>query len=152
MKLAVYASFIEHAMHSAGFVRQEQTCVLTRRAGYEATVRRKFSTLIWCGARETAARRQALRNSLDRRSMSRNSATRGSGSPSTTTWTESPVPHLGAARLSGRRPSTIRVGSGGVMLPNHAPLVIAEQFGTLEKPVSGAYSISVWVASPVPIR
>ena len=28
--------------------------------------------------------------------------------------------------------ATIRVGSGGVMLPNHAPLVIAEQFGTLE--------------------
>lgn len=27
--------------------------------------------------------------------------------------------------------STIKVGSGGVMLPNHAPLVIAEQFGTL---------------------
>ena len=25
----------------------------------------------------------------------------------------------------------IRVGSGGVMLPNHAPLVVAEQFGTL---------------------
>jgi luciferase family oxidoreductase group 1 len=28
--------------------------------------------------------------------------------------------------------STIRVGSGGVMLPNHAPLIVAEQFGTLE--------------------
>lgn len=28
--------------------------------------------------------------------------------------------------------SHIRVGSGGVMLPNHAPLIIAEQFGTLE--------------------
>ena len=28
--------------------------------------------------------------------------------------------------------STIRVGAGGVMLPNHAPLTIAEQFGTLE--------------------
>src|SRR4051794_21676396 len=28
--------------------------------------------------------------------------------------------------------SRIRVGSGGVMLPNHAPLVVAEQFGTLE--------------------
>src|SRR5579863_1866022 len=28
--------------------------------------------------------------------------------------------------------SKIRVGSGGVMLPNHAPLVVAEQFGTLE--------------------
>jgi luciferase family oxidoreductase group 1 len=28
--------------------------------------------------------------------------------------------------------SVIRVGSGGIMLPNHAPLVVAEQFGTLE--------------------
>jgi luciferase family oxidoreductase group 1 len=28
--------------------------------------------------------------------------------------------------------STLRVGSGGVMLPNHSPLVVAEQFGTLE--------------------
>ncbi|SCG63829.1 LLM class flavin-dependent oxidoreductase [Micromonospora inositola] len=28
--------------------------------------------------------------------------------------------------------STIRLGSGGVMLPNHAPLVVAEQFGTLD--------------------
>ena len=30
------------------------------------------------------------------------------------------------------RTSRIRVGSGGVMLPNHAPLVVAEQFGMLE--------------------
>src|SRR5271167_3258844 len=30
------------------------------------------------------------------------------------------------------RTHTIRVGAGGIMLPNHAPLVIAEQFGTLE--------------------
>src|SRR3954452_7781218 len=28
--------------------------------------------------------------------------------------------------------STIRLGSGAIMLPNHSPLVIAEQFGTLE--------------------
>jgi luciferase family oxidoreductase group 1 len=28
--------------------------------------------------------------------------------------------------------STMRIGSGGIMLPNHAPLVVAEQFGTLE--------------------
>ena len=28
--------------------------------------------------------------------------------------------------------SSIRVGSGGIMLPNHAPLIVAEQFGTLE--------------------
>src|SRR5436309_2707401 len=27
---------------------------------------------------------------------------------------------------------SIRVGSGGIMLPNHAPLIVAEQFGTLE--------------------
>jgi luciferase family oxidoreductase group 1 len=31
----------------------------------------------------------------------------------------------------GAHTETIRLGSGGVMLPNHAPLVIAEQFGTL---------------------
>jgi luciferase family oxidoreductase group 1 len=30
-----------------------------------------------------------------------------------------------------RATSTIRVGAGGIMLPNHAPLVVAEQFGTL---------------------
>jgi luciferase family oxidoreductase group 1 len=35
------------------------------------------------------------------------------------------IAHLAAST------STIRVGSGGVMLPNHAPLVVAEQFGTL---------------------
>jgi luciferase family oxidoreductase group 1 len=35
------------------------------------------------------------------------------------------IAHLAAATRS------IRIGSGGVMLPNHAPLVIAEQFGTL---------------------
>jgi len=28
--------------------------------------------------------------------------------------------------------SRIRIGAGGIMLPNHSPLVIAEQFGTLE--------------------
>jgi luciferase family oxidoreductase group 1 len=36
------------------------------------------------------------------------------------------IAHLAAAS------SRIRVGSGGVMLPNHQPLVVAEQFGTLE--------------------
>jgi luciferase family oxidoreductase group 1 len=36
------------------------------------------------------------------------------------------IAHVGAAT------STIRVGAGGIMLPNHAPLVIAEQFGTLD--------------------
>ncbi len=32
----------------------------------------------------------------------------------------------------GAGTSTLRIGSGGVMLPNHAPLIVAEQFGTLE--------------------
>src|SRR5262245_21315314 len=36
------------------------------------------------------------------------------------------IAHLASAT------TTLRVGSGGVMLPNHQPLVIAEQFGTLE--------------------
>src|SRR5689334_23188445 len=39
--------------------------------------------------------------------------------------------------------STIRVGSGGVMLPNHAPLVIAEQFGTLETLYPGRIDLGV---------
>lgn len=32
----------------------------------------------------------------------------------------------------GQATSTIRIGAGGIMLPNHAPLLIAEQFGTLD--------------------
>jgi luciferase family oxidoreductase group 1 len=38
---------------------------------------------------------------------------------------------------------TIRVGSGGVMLPNHAPLVIAEQFGILESLYPGRIDLGV---------
>ncbi|MFD2599397.1 LLM class flavin-dependent oxidoreductase [Sphingobacterium corticis] len=37
----------------------------------------------------------------------------------------------------------IRVGSGGIMLPNHAPLVIAEQFGTLETLFPGRVEIGL---------
>lgn len=39
--------------------------------------------------------------------------------------------------------STLRVGSGGIMLPNHAPLVIAEQFGTLETLYPGRIDLGV---------
>ena len=35
-------------------------------------------------------------------------------------------------QLAASQTQNIRVGSGGIMLPNHSPLVIAEQFGTLE--------------------
>ncbi|WP_425308786.1 LLM class flavin-dependent oxidoreductase [Fictibacillus nanhaiensis] len=39
--------------------------------------------------------------------------------------------------------SKIRVGSGGIMLPNHAPLVIAEQFGTLESMYPGRIDLGL---------
>ncbi|MBZ6077908.1 LLM class flavin-dependent oxidoreductase [Microvirga puerhi] len=38
---------------------------------------------------------------------------------------------------------TIRVGAGGIMLPNHAPLIIAEQFGTLEALFPGRIDLGV---------
>ncbi|AFC28117.1 YvbT [Paenibacillus mucilaginosus 3016] len=38
---------------------------------------------------------------------------------------------------------TIRVGSGGIMLPNHAPLMIAEQFGTLESMYPGRIDLGL---------
>src|SRR3546814_14620326 len=50
------------------------------------------------------------------------------------------MPGIGSAATSlviahtGAATSTIRLGAGGIMLPNHAPLVIAEQFGTLAAP------------------
>src|SRR6202790_82104 len=37
----------------------------------------------------------------------------------------------------------IRVGSGGIMLPNHSPLVIAEQFGTLESLYRGRIDLGL---------
>src|SRR4030088_1259034 len=39
--------------------------------------------------------------------------------------------------------STMRVGSGGIMLSNHAPLVIAEQFGTLESLYPGRIDLGL---------
>src|SRR6201986_2486811 len=39
--------------------------------------------------------------------------------------------------------STIRVGAGGIMLPNHAPLLIAEQFGTLASLFPGRIDLGV---------
>lgn len=39
--------------------------------------------------------------------------------------------------------STMRVGSGGIMLPNHAPLIIAEQFGTLESLYPGRIDLGL---------
>jgi luciferase family oxidoreductase group 1 len=39
--------------------------------------------------------------------------------------------------------ATIRVGAGGIMLPNHSPLVIAEQFGTLESLFPGRIDLGL---------
>jgi luciferase family oxidoreductase group 1 len=47
------------------------------------------------------------------------------------------VGHVAAAT------STIRVGAGGIMLPNHAPLVIAEQFGTLATLYPGRIDLGI---------
>ena len=82
---------------------------------------------------EGATSRDALRNSLDlarhaeawgyrRFWLAEHHNMRGIASAATAVV----IGHVAA----GTR--TIRVGAGGVMLPNHAPLVIAEQFGTLE--------------------
>ncbi|MFC0697630.1 LLM class flavin-dependent oxidoreductase [Paraburkholderia humisilvae] len=43
--------------------------------------------------------------------------------------------------------STIRIGSGGVMLPNHVPLIVAEQYGTLESLYPGRIDLGVGRAS-----
>jgi luciferase family oxidoreductase group 1 len=47
------------------------------------------------------------------------------------------IAHVGAQTAS------IRLGSGGVMLPNHSPLVIAEQFGTLEAMYPGRIDLGL---------
>lgn len=47
------------------------------------------------------------------------------------------IGHIAAAT------NTIRVGSGGIMLPNHAPLVVAEQFGTLESLFPGRIDLGL---------
>ena len=43
----------------------------------------------------------------------------------------------------GEGTSTIRIGAGGIMLPNHAPLQIAEQFGTLESLYPGRVDLGL---------
>ena len=49
--------------------------------------------------------------------------------------------HRHRARCRGHH--TIRVGAGGIMLPNHAPLVVAEQFGTLESLYPGRIDLGL---------
>ncbi len=51
-------------------------------------------------------------------------------------------PQLMVARLTGET-QRIRLGAGGVMLPNHSPLVIAEQFGMLESLAPGRIDLGL---------
>ncbi|HET9638899.1 MAG TPA: LLM class flavin-dependent oxidoreductase [Allosphingosinicella sp.] len=48
-----------------------------------------------------------------------------------------------ALAFIGAGTSTIRIGAGGIMLPNHAPLVVAEQFGTLESLFPGRVDLGL---------
>ncbi|WP_159950828.1 LLM class flavin-dependent oxidoreductase [Rhizobium sp. 18065] len=56
------------------------------------------------------------------------------------------IAHVGAAT------KTIRIGSGGIMLPNHSPLVIAEQFGTLEALFPGRVDLGLGRAPGTDMR
>lgn len=104
----------------------------------------KFSTLDLVPVREDGSPAQSLRNSLDlAQHVEKFGYTRfwvaehhnmdGIASSATSVL-------LGY--LAGGT-SSIRVGSGGVMLPNHAPLVIAEQFGTLESLYPGRIDLGL---------
>src|SRR3546814_7025152 len=55
----------------------------------------------------------------------------------TTAATSLVIQHIAAGT------TTIRVGAGGIMLPNHAPYVIAEQFGTLAKLFPGRIDLGL---------
>jgi luciferase family oxidoreductase group 1 len=48
-----------------------------------------------------------------------------------------------ALAFVGSQTSSIRIGAGGIMLPNHAPLTIAEQFGTLESLYPGRIDLGL---------
>ncbi|UUQ67516.1 LLM class flavin-dependent oxidoreductase [Pseudomonas fuscovaginae UPB0736] len=104
----------------------------------------KFSTLDLVPVRQDGSPAQSLRNSLDlARHVEKLGYTRfwvaehhnmdGIASSATSVL---------LAYLAGGT-SSIRVGSGGVMLPNHAPLVIAEQFGTLESLYPGRIDLGL---------
>lgn len=54
----------------------------------------------------------------------------------------SAVPALVIAHVAAHT-ETIRLGAGGVMLPNHSPYVVAEQFGTLEEMYPGRIDLGL---------
>ena len=104
----------------------------------------KFSTLDLVPVRENGSAAQSLRNSLDlaqhvekfgynRFWVAEHHNMDGIASSATSVL---------IGYLAGGT-STIRVGSGGVMLPNHAPLVVAEAFGTLAELYPGRIDLGL---------
>ena len=68
------------------------------------------------------------------------------------------MPGVGGAATSvvlahlGHATKTIRIGAGGIMLPNHSPLVIAEQFGTLDALFPGRVDLGLGRAPGADMR
>ncbi|MEV8014996.1 LLM class flavin-dependent oxidoreductase [Streptomyces sp. NPDC086554] len=98
--------------------------------------------LVTVGAGRTAT--QALRTSVD---IARLAETRGYhrywvAEHHSMPGVASSSPAVILAHLAAHT-TRIRLGSGGVMLPNHAPLVIAEQFGTLEAMAPGRVDLGL---------
>ena len=103
-----------------------------------------FSVLDLCPIVEGSTAAQAFRNSLDlaqhaeawgykRYWVAEHHSIPGIASAATSVV----IAHIGAGTKS------IRIGSGGIMLPNHAPLAIAEQFGTLESLYPGRVDLGL---------
>ncbi|MFG2624747.1 LLM class flavin-dependent oxidoreductase [Streptomyces sp. NPDC048473] len=107
-----------------------------------ATVPLSVLDLVTVGQGRTAT--QALRTSVDiaqlaeRRGFHRYWVAEHHSMPGVA----SSSPAVILAHLAART-ERIRLGSGGVMLPNHAPLVIAEQFGTLEAMAPGRIDLGL---------
>src|SRR5207237_4120818 len=103
-----------------------------------------FSVLDLSPIVEGSTAAQALRNSLDlaqhaeRWGYRRFWLAEHHSMPGIASAATSVVIGYGAA---GTR--TIRVGAGGIMLPNHSPLVLAEQFGTLESLYPGRIDLGL---------
>ena len=104
----------------------------------------RFSVLDLAPVREGGTIAEAFRNSVD---LARHAERWGF----TRLWIAEHhnMPGIASAATSilighiAGQTSTIRVGSGGIMLPNHSPLVIAEQFGTLESLYPGRIDLGL---------
>lgn len=95
-------------------------------APFPLSVLANGSTGVGMSAEQSLASTISLARTADRRGFHRFWMSEHHAMPATSVAS----PSLMAARLIPET-STIRLGAGGVMLPNHAPLIIAEQFGML---------------------